>query len=195
MSNMEKDQKREEVVIPLHRPDKKEMLFFFICGIIISVPITLSIAQFLDPLISGLDTVSAALVSIVLLAPLIEEFSKIFPIFYRHGETQRSIIQLAIMVGLGFGLAEFISYVSIGVAWYVRLPGLLFHPASTAISAYGIASKRPIPFFVLAVGFHFANNFLVLANPLPFSASIFVIGLTALTAWNLYRRTKEKIIL
>jgi RsiW-degrading membrane proteinase PrsW (M82 family) len=185
---------QNNTVIPIHRPDALEMLFFFSCGIIMSVPITLFIAQYANPLLVGLDTISATLVSSAVLAPLVEEFSKIFPLFYRHGETQRSIFYLAVMVGLGFGLAEFLAYQLIGVEWYIRLPGLLFHPASTAISAYGIAVKKPIPFFAIAVGLHFANNFLALTNPLPISTSILLVGFTVVASWSLYKKTQEKII-
>jgi RsiW-degrading membrane proteinase PrsW (M82 family) len=185
---------KNETVIPVHRPNRTELFFFLSCGIIISVPITLFIAQYADPLLGGLDSFSAALVSTAFLAPLIEEFSKIFPLFYRHGETQRSIFYLALMVGLGFGLAEFFAYILIGVEWYVRFPGLLFHPSSTAISAYGIAVKKPLPFFALAVGLHFANNFLALTNVLPISTSILVVGFTVVVCWSLYGRTRERTI-
>jgi len=31
---------------------------------------------------------------IVILAPFIEELAKVFPLFYRHGETERSLVTL-----------------------------------------------------------------------------------------------------
>src|SRR3990170_1906350 len=187
--------KQEEVVIPLHRPNTSEMLFFFSCGVIMSVPITLFIVQLINPLTTGLDEFTATLVSTAFFAPFIEEFSKVFPLFYRHGETQRSIFNLALMVGLGFGIVEMITYVVVlGVPWYFRLPGLLFHPASTSIAAYGIATKRPVQFYAIAVGLHFTNNFLAVVNPFPVSVSILVVGLTVLLAWKLFDRTREKII-
>jgi RsiW-degrading membrane proteinase PrsW (M82 family) len=105
---------RNEAIIPVHRPNMKEMFFFFSCGIVISVPITFFFAQYADPLLVGLDTLSMTIVSTAILAPLIEEFSKIFPLFYRHGETQRSIFYLALMVGMGFGIVEFLAYLSFG---------------------------------------------------------------------------------
>ncbi len=184
-----------EIVIPIHRPNTKEMIFFFSCGIIMSVPITLFITQLADPLTLGFDTFTAALISTAFLAPLIEEFSKIFPLFYRHGETQRSIFKVALLVGLGFGLVEFAIYVfGIGVDWPFRIPGLFFHPASTSISAYGIATKKPISFFALAVVLHFANNFLALTNPYSLSTSILISGLAVLASWRLYVRTQERIV-
>jgi len=44
---------------------------------------------------------------IVILAPFIEELAKVFPLFYRHGETERSLVTLGLLIGLGFGVAEF----------------------------------------------------------------------------------------
>jgi len=186
--------KRDEAVIQIHRPDQTEMLFFLLCGSIMSVPITLFIAQNVNPFLAGLDQFSATLISVAFLTPIIEEFSKIFPLFYRHGETQRSILNLALMVGLGFGIAEFFAYVLIGVDWYIRIPGLVFHPASTAISAYGIAVKKPFSFFALAVLLHFVHNFLALTKPLLVNASILITGFTILAFWALYKKTQEKII-
>jgi len=161
-----------------------------------SVPITLFIASLADPLIVGFDDPTAAILSTVIFAPFIEEFSKIFPLYYRHGETQRSVMQLALAVGLGFGLVEMITY---GAVYGVeilpfRLLGLLFHPASTSIAAYGIATKKPLPYYGLAVGLHFANNFLALTNPLPISASIIIVAVTLWISWSLRRKTKETFI-
>ena len=171
------------------------MLFFFSCGVIMSVPITVFIASLATPLLGGLDAFSATLMSTATFAPFIEEFSKVFPLFYRHGETQRSILNLAIMVGLGFGIVELFTYVYLlGTPLVFRLPGLFFHPSSTAIAAYGIATKRPLVFYALAVSLHFANNFLAIVNPFPFSASILILGLTVWLAWTFYRKTKEKVI-
>ncbi len=170
------------------------MLFFFLSGIIMSVPLTLFIDGYVNPLISGLDAFSATLISAAFFAPLIEEFSKIYPLFYRHGETQRSIVRLALMVGFGFGLAEFFAYVLNGTEWYIRVPGLFFHPATTAISAYGIAVKKVIPFFALAVLLHFANNFLVLTQLLPVIVTSLVFVFSVLVSWWFYRRTLDEII-
>jgi len=171
------------------------MAFFFLCGVIMSVPITLFISGLADPLLSGLDTSLALLISTAFLAPFIEEFSKIFPLYYRHGETQRSIMRLAVTVGFGFGLVELITYVAVaGVPILFRLPGLAFHPASTAIAAYGVATRKPLPYYALAVALHFSNNFLVVINPLPISASIIIVAVTVWIAWTLYHRTKEKFI-
>jgi len=191
--------KQDEVVIQLHKPDASEMMFFFLCGVIISVPLTLFIYQYTDSLLVSLNLFTIAFVSRAFFAPFIEEFSKAYPLFYRHGETQRSIFNLAVLVGLGFGLVELLTYVSVlGVPIIYRLPGLFFHPASTAVTAYGIATKRPLPFYLIAVFFHFANNYLALALTDSFHqllSSIFVVSVTVFVFWQLRNRTKEKIVI
>ena len=185
-----------ECVIKLHKPDMSEMLFFFLCGVITSVPLTLFIAQFTNSLLVGLDAFSATLISTAVFSPFIEEFSKAFPLFYRHGETERSIVNLALFVGLGFGIVELLTYVFVlGVPPIPRLPGLFFHPASTSVTAYGIATKRPLPFYAIAVAFHFSNNFLVLIDPFAISTSIAIVAITVFTSWQLRNKTKEKIVI
>jgi RsiW-degrading membrane proteinase PrsW (M82 family) len=188
---------QKECAIPIHKPNSRELTFFFACGIIISVPITLFIAGLADSLLVGFDEFTATLLSVAIFAPFIEEFSKIFPLYYRHGETQRSIMQLAVVVGLGFGLVEMITYVTLYgiVILPFRIPGLLFHPASTAIAAYGIAKKRPFLYYALAVSLHFLNNFLaVTTKSLPLSPSILIVAATVWIAWSFYNKTTEKFI-
>jgi RsiW-degrading membrane proteinase PrsW (M82 family) len=190
--------KKGEVVIHLHKPDASEMLFFFACGAIISVPLTLFIYQYTDLLLTGLDPFTVALISHAFFAPFIEEFSKAYPLFYRHGETQRSIFNLALLVGLGFGIVELLTYVSVlGIPIIYRLPALLFHPASTSIIAYGIATKRSLPFYLFAVLLHFSNNYfaLTLTSPFQLLGSIFVVAVAVFTSWRLRTRTKEKIVI
>ena len=187
--------KKGEVTIQLHRPSIGELLFFLLSGAILSVPLTLFISQFAGSLLGGLSPFDARLISVAVFAPLIEEFAKIFPLFYRHGETQRSIFNLALFAGLGFGIVEFLTYVfGLGADQIGRLPGLFFHPASTAISAYGIATKRPFPFYMVAVALHFSNNFLAATNPFLVSSSVIVVVITILAAFQLYGRTREKFI-
>jgi RsiW-degrading membrane proteinase PrsW (M82 family) len=182
----------EECVIPIHRPKPTEMIFFFTCGIIMSVSITLTVVSLLDPLLGSLDTLTATLISTAVFAPFVEEFSKVFPLYYRHGETQRSVLNLAIMVGLGFAIVELLEYVFLlGTPVFDRLLGLLFHPSSTVIAAYGIATRKTLPFYLLAVSLHFGANFLAIIFPFP---SVLVIVLTVFLAYVLYSKTKERMI-
>ena len=184
-----------ECVIKLHKPDTVEMLFFFLCGVITSVPLTLFVAQFANSFLAGFDVFSATLISTAVFAPFIEEFAKTFPLFYRHGETERSIFNLALFVGLGFGVVELLTYVLLlGANPIVRLPGLFFHPASTAITAYGIATKRPLPFYLVAVILHFSNNFLAVISPFDIQLSSIIVAITVFTSWRLHSKTREKFI-
>jgi RsiW-degrading membrane proteinase PrsW (M82 family) len=184
-----------KITLHLHKPDASEMIFFFLCGVVISVPLTLFIYQYTDALLVGLNPFTIALMSQVLIAPFIEEFSKAYPIFYRHGETQRSLFKLAVLVGLGFGLVEMLTYVTVlGVNLGYRVPGLFFHPASTSLTAYGISVKQPFPYYIMAVFLHLANNYFALTSPIALLPSIVIVTITVFASWQLYNKTKEKIV-
>lgn len=100
------------VALTLHRPGLREKAFFFASGIVVSVPLTLFVESLTAYIQSFVIAVFyAQLISSVFVAPVIEEFAKAYPLFYRHGETQRSIFMLAFLVGLGFGISEFLLYV------------------------------------------------------------------------------------
>jgi RsiW-degrading membrane proteinase PrsW (M82 family) len=186
---------KKEVVIQLHKPNINEMLFFFASGAIISVPLTLFVDQLADNLLIGLTPFYATLISVAVFAPFIEEFSKAFPLFYRHGETERSIFKLGLLVGLGFGLVELITYVfAIGAPVLNRLPGLFFHPASTSITAYGIATKRVLPFYLIAVTFHLSNNFFAVTNPFAVPISGVIVAIIVFASVQLYGKTKERMV-
>ena len=91
-------------------------------------------------------------------------------------------------VGLEFGIVEFLQYVFLlNVPVIDRIPGLFFHPASTAITAYGIANRKTGRYYLLAVGLNFTNNFLAVVSPAPFS--VLVSGVTVLIAYQLYLST------
>ncbi len=151
---------QDDLIIRPHKPDLKEKLFFLLSGIIVSIPITLLFGTFTRNFLGVLPSFFASLISIIIFTPFIEEFAKAYPLFYRHGETQRSIFILGFLVGLGFGITEFILYVFVlDIPVVVRLPGILFHAASTSIVAYGIAKKQPVRFYLIAVSLHLLNNF------------------------------------
>ena len=181
---------RRECVIPLHKPNLKEKTFFFASGLLVSVPFALFFAQFYDflPLI----------LSTVVIAPFIEELAKVFPLFYRHGETERSIVTLGILIGLGFGITELVLYVFVlGVPLLARIPGVIFHASSAAITSYGIAKKNPLPFYLIAVVLHIANNFFALTADILIGllAQLLVLLTVYYLAWRFYHRaSKEKIV-
>jgi RsiW-degrading membrane proteinase PrsW (M82 family) len=186
----------EKVIMPVHKPDVKEKIFFFFSGLLVSVPFTLFFSDFTDSLCIVLPMFYADVCSVVLFAPFIEEFAKVFPLFYRHGENERSIMDLAILAGLGFGVTEFILYVfALGASPITRVPGLIFHASSAGITAYGIAKKKPLRFYLIAVSLHLANNlFAVLGTSLLFLPGVAVLIATFVLAYRLYQRTSETIV-
>ncbi len=179
-----------QCVIPLHKPTKKELAFFFVSGILISFPFALVFEQ--------LSSVVSVALSIVILAPFIEELAKVFPLFYRHGETERSIVTLGILIGLGFGITELALYVFLaGVPLVERIPGVIFHASSAGITAYGITKKKPLPYYLLAVILHATNNFFALESSLPFGVfvELIILIIAYLSAWRFYHQaSNEKIV-
>ncbi|VVB94995.1 Uncharacterised protein [uncultured archaeon] len=184
-----------EVIIPIHKPGLKEKLFFCLSGIIVSIPITLYVNVFSSHACFLLPAFYSALCSTALFTPFIEEFAKVYPLFYRHGETEKSIFTLGFLTGLGFGITEFLLYVFVeGVPVSVRLPAIFFHASSTSITAYGIATKRPVSFYLIAVALHLLNNFFA---SIAFFWLIGVLGVTIITyflSWYLYHKTSDTIV-
>jgi RsiW-degrading membrane proteinase PrsW (M82 family) len=187
----------EHRVITLHRPDLREKLFFLISGIIISVPFTLYFGSFTNYFceVSAISIFYVTICTTAIFTPLIEEFAKAYPLFYRHGETERSIFTLGFLVGLGFGLSEFFVYVlALGASIPIRLPGLFFHAASTSITAYGIATHRVVRFYLIAVILHFSNNISALFGPVWFVGGVGAVAIAYFLSWYLYRRTSERFV-
>ena len=189
----------EQATISVHKPDIKEKIFFLSSGLLMSVPFTLFFSDFSNSLCVAMPLLFAQVCALVIFAPFIEEVAKVFPLFYRHGETERSLLDLGILVGVGFGLTEFALYVfTLGVPFISRIPGVIFHASSAAIAAYGIAKKKPLQFYLIAVTFHLANNLLALFSSefaLLYIPGLIVLVATYLLAWRLYRRTSETIVL
>ena len=140
--------------------------FFFLSGVLISIPLTLHVRKFVDPLLfkipifRGQRWILIEPIRIALFTPFLEEFAKAYPIMYRSDDNKRSLVTLGFLVGLGFGIAESIMYISRGetsIITRVLLPSL-FHAASTAIVAYGIAKDRPIRSYLASVTLHSLHN-------------------------------------
>jgi len=183
------NQPPQQCVIPIHKPSKKELLFFFISGIVVSVPI----AFFFENLVAFVP----AIVSIAVLAPFVEELAKVFPLFYRHGETERSLVTLGVLIGLGFGISELVEYVVfLNVPLIVRIPGVVFHASSAAITAYGVAKKNPWPYYLISVTLHATNNFFsIVVTPASLFIYLFVLIAAYLLAYYFYNKaSKEKIV-
>jgi RsiW-degrading membrane proteinase PrsW (M82 family) len=180
-------QEQPQCVIPIHKPNLKEYAFFFASGILVSIPF----AAFFE----SIYPFSAALL-IVLVAPFIEELAKVFPLFYRHGETERSLVTLGLLIGLGFGIAELVSYTALaGVPFFVRIPGVIFHASSAVITAYGVSKKNPLPYYLLAVVLHITNNFFALnADFLSLGVQLAVLILVYWLAWRYWHKAKTDVI-
>lgn len=183
-----------KVTIPFHRPSLKERLFFFSSGVIVSIPLAVFFESLAGFFPSSLPEPYAGVLAIGVLAPIIEEFGKAYPLFYRHGETKKSIITLGFLVGLGFGITEFLEYVLIlGVPIIFRLSGIFFHAASTSIVAYGVANKKSATFYLVAVALHFSNNVAALFDPFQYLVPMIFL-LTVFLSWYLYQKTPEKFV-
>ncbi|MBU1941820.1 MAG: PrsW family intramembrane metalloprotease [Candidatus Thermoplasmatota archaeon] len=182
----------KSIQIPLHKPNTQELLFFFLSGIIISIPFTIFFSQLTDILCIQLPLLYASICSTAIFTPLIEEFAKIYPLLYRHGETQRSLFTIGLLVGLGFGISEFILYVFfLDAPFYIRIPGLFFHAASASIIAYGISIKKPIPYYFLAVSLHFANNFFAIFGNTWFVGGVTALFLSYYLSWFYHKQTSD----
>jgi len=184
-----------KVTIPLHRPSLKERLFFFSSGVIVSIPL----AAFFEGLASfpalSIPQPYSNILFFAILAPIIEEFGKAYPLFYRHGETKKSVMILGYLVGLGFGIIEFLEYVLVyGVpVILIRLPGLFFHPGSTSIVAYGVANKKSSLFYLVAVALHFSYNIGAQYDP-SLIMILIIFWVTIFLSRYLYRKTPDAFI-
>lgn len=184
-----------KVTIPLHRPGWKERLFFFSSGVIVSIPLAAFFESLAGSPLVSIPQPYAGILLVAVLAPIIEEFGKAYPLFYRHGETQKSVMTLGYLVGLSFGIIEFLEYVLLyGVpALLFRLPGIFFHPASTSIVAYGIANKKSSLFYLVAVALHFSYNIAALYDP-TLVLILIIFSLTIFLSSYLYRKTPDAFI-
>jgi predicted membrane-bound dolichyl-phosphate-mannose-protein mannosyltransferase len=80
------------------------------------------------------------------------------------------------------------------VPWIVRIPGVIFHASSAAITAYGIAKKKPLPYYLVAVLLHAANNFFAIeaAAFLGVLAELLILITVYLLAWRFYHQASEE---
>jgi RsiW-degrading membrane proteinase PrsW (M82 family) len=176
-------------IIPIHKPSLRELIFFFSSGILVSIPFAVFFSNFYGYIPPA--------IAVIIIAPFIEELAKVFPLFYRHGETERSYVVLGLLIGLGFGISEFVLYVGLlGVPIIVRIPGIIFHASSASITAYGIAKKNPLPYYLIAVALHVGNNFFAVTNDIfSFSVEMLILITVYLLAWRYYHKAaKDKMV-
>ncbi len=183
---MESNHQKSQCIIPIHKPSLREYAFFFVSGIIVSIPF----AAFFESLYPF-----TAAILIVIVAPFIEELAKVFPLFYRHGETERSLLTLGLLIGLGFGIAELVEYTVIGgVPFFIRIPGVIFHASSATITAYGISKKNPLPYYLIAVSLHVINNFFALTtNIFTVPVQLLVLITVYWLAWRYWHKAHANV--
>jgi RsiW-degrading membrane proteinase PrsW (M82 family) len=164
----------------------KEQVFFFLSGIIVGVPVALFFES-----VSNLYFTSLGVATIV--APLVEEFAKADPLFFRYGRPAGVLMRLGLLSGLGFGLAEFIVYVSLGAPFLLRIPAIGFHAAGTGIIGYGVSRGRTVEYYLVSVTLHFLNNFFaslgflwLVGGPGTTLASYYL-------AWRFYRKSDSQV--
>jgi len=187
---------KQSTTIPLHHPGTLEMSSFFVQGLIVSV----AISVFLETLAKNYVAFAIPgdlgyIILVTAFAPVIEEFTKVFPLLNRHAETEKSIVKLGFLSGLGFGLAELLVYVfffSAPIA--VRLPEMFFHAANTSLVAYGVAKHKFLKYYGIAVFFHFASNALTFAGDIWFIGGIGIIALVYYLAYAAYNQSSDSFL-
>ncbi|HOI72319.1 MAG TPA: PrsW family glutamic-type intramembrane protease [Methanobacterium sp.] len=186
-------EKNHKIVITPHRLGMREKIFFLLSGIVVSIPITLFLSAVGQSFYDFLPLIYSEIITIVLLAPFIEEFAKAYPLFYRYSLSERSLSILALLVGLGFGITEFFIYVFLyDVSFVIRLPGLFFHAATTSLTAFGIARSKPIRFYLLAVFMHSLANLMAIFD--QFIPVLVVTFFTYFLSWIFYMKTTERYL-
>jgi RsiW-degrading membrane proteinase PrsW (M82 family) len=187
------EEKDDLIYIKPHKLGLEEKIFFLISGVIVSIPITVFFGLFSESLYSHIPLIYAPFLSLVLITPFVEEFAKAYPLFYRYSLSERSLFILALLVGFGFGLTELLLYtLALGVPLYARVPGLFFHAANTSLVAYGIAKKKALTFFLLAVILHAAYNLFAIFDALTM---VFIVTITTYFISLLaYLRTTERYL-
>jgi len=181
--------------ITIHRPDLREKLFFLLSGMIVSIPFTLYVGKLTKQLCFIMPLFYARVCSTAILTPFIEEFAKAYPLFYRHGETEKSLFTLGFIVGLGFGITEFLIYIlQLEAPIYSRLPAIFFHAANTSITAYGIARNRIVWPYLIAVTLHSMMNLSAIFGLLWLISGFPILSVTLLLSWYLYQKTSEKFV-
>jgi hypothetical protein len=182
-----------QISIRPHKLSLREKIFFLLSGIVVSIPITLFLSALGQSFYDFLPVIYTEVITIVLLAPFIEEFAKAYPLFYRYSLSERSLFILALLVGLGFGITEFFIYVFIyDVSVVIRLPGLFFHAATTSLVAFGIARGKPIRFYLLAVFMHLVANLMAIFD--QFIPVLVVTFFTYFLSWIFYMKTTERYL-
>jgi RsiW-degrading membrane proteinase PrsW (M82 family) len=170
--------------LPFSRESRGERSFFFLSGIMVGVPVALFFES-----VSHLYFTSLGVATII--APLVEEFAKADPLFFRYERSARSLMRFGLLSGLGFGVAEFLVYIYGGAPFFVRLPAIAFHAAGASIVGYGVSNHRTLRYYSLAVVLHFLNNFFAALGWLWLVGGVGATVASYYLAWKFYRQSSK----
>ena len=178
----------------VHKPNTREYLSYLTQGLVTSVILTFFFETLARDLVNEyFSTQMAGFVLVVVLAPIIEEYFKVYPLRNRHPETARSLIKLGYITGLGFGISEFIIYVYLAnVPALIRLPGLFFHAASASITTTGITKNRFTQYYLVAVILHAINNFFAELGEIWLIGGLATMFLTYIIAYREYITAEDE---
>lgn len=177
----------------------------------------------LDAITGGtLSTTAQDIILALILAPFIEEFTKltgVFAVSSRLTEPENGLVYGA-AVGLGFAAGENVLYytnsLTSGVEIFIvtviarTITSTLLHTSASAISGFGVSRSRCfrtwygtpkswIPYYLTAVGIHASFNFLAIlgVDILPNASaeiSFIALFLSIVLVWTTVRYIRRKII-
>jgi RsiW-degrading membrane proteinase PrsW (M82 family) len=199
----------------------------FVYGLIIALGLAFILeviaVEVIDSITGGsLDPVVQSIILAVVLAPFIEEFTKLTGVFAarrRLTEIENGLVYGA-AVGLGFAAGEnvlyysnaFISGVEIFVITVIArtLTSTLLHTSASAIAGFGVSRSTClrawygtpsswVPYYLAAVALHAAFNFLAVLGTdiLPDEGGEIALGglfLSVILVWTTVRYIRRKII-
>jgi RsiW-degrading membrane proteinase PrsW (M82 family) len=165
---------------------RAERLFFFLTGTVIGVPVSAFFESVAHLWFGHLGVATVV-------APIVEEFAKASPVLYRYERSPRSLMILGFLSGLGFGVAEFLMYIVMGVPPLIRLPAIGFHAAGTLIIAYGVSRRQTLKYYSLAVALHFLNNFFAALGLLWLIGGLGATVASYIIAYRLFRRPVQPV--
>jgi RsiW-degrading membrane proteinase PrsW (M82 family) len=199
----------------------------FIYGLIVALGLAfvLEVAAIgvLDALTGGMmEPRVQSIILAVILAPVIEEFTKltgVFAVSRRLTEPENGLVYGA-TVGLGFAAGENVLYytdsLTAGMEIFIitviarTITSTLLHTSASAISGFGVSRSRCfrawygtpkswIPYYLVAVAIHAAFNFLAIlgSDIIPDASaalSFIALFLSIILVWTTVRYIRRKIV-
>jgi protease PrsW len=198
----------------------------FIYGMVVAIGLALVLELLamgvIDSITGGLDQTAQNVIMAVVLAPFIEEFTKltgVFAVRRRLTEMENGLVYGA-AVGLGFAASENMLYyydsLVSGIEVFIitviarTLTSTLLHASASAIAGFGVSRSTClrawygtpaswIPYYLAAVALHAGFNFLAVLGTdiLPGASeaiSLLALALSLVLVWTTVRYIRRKII-